>query len=369
MDGLHFGVMRGETEKQAALMVTVTPEQLVPADHPIRIIKKVADEGLKRLGPLFSAIYSERGRPSIPPEVLLKSQILIALYSVRSERLFCERLQYDFLFRWFLDLPGVGTAFDATTFTKNRARLLDADLFREFFQEVVEEARRRRLLSDEHFTVDGTLIEACASMKSFRPKSGDDPPKSGGSNPEVDFKGQKRNNQTHSSTTDPQAKLYRKGNGQPSQLCYLGHVLMENRNGLCTDALVSQAHGRAEPESALAMVRRSVDALGRRVTLGADKAYDTGEFQVALAEEGVLSHIAQKEGVTPVLDRRTTGRSGYRVSQNKRKRVEEIFGWAKTVAGTGKTRFRGLIRVGVQFLLAMTTYNLVRIARLQLETG
>jgi transposase len=233
--------MRGETEKQGALMVTVTPEELVPADHPIRIIKKVADEALKRLEPLLSAIYSERGRPSIPPETLLKAQILIALYTVRSERLFCERLQYDFLFRWFLDLPGVGTAFDATTFTKNRARLLDADLFVEFFREVIEEARGRRLLSDEHFTVDGTLIEACASMKSFRPKSGDDPPKNGGSNPDVDFRGQKRSNQTHSSMTDPEAKLYRKGDGQPSQLCYIGHVLMENRNGLCIDALVSPA--------------------------------------------------------------------------------------------------------------------------------
>src|SRR6266545_1069953 len=366
---LHFGFMRGDTEKQPALMVTVTPEELIPKDHPIRVIKRVADEALKRLEPQLSAIYSERGRPSIPPEVLLKAQILIALYSVRSERLFCERLQYDFLFRWFLDLPGVGTAFDATTFTKNRARLLDADLFREFFLEVVEEARRRRLLSDEHFTVDGTLIEACASMKSFRPKSGDDPPKSGGSNPEVDFKGQKRSNQTHSSTTDPEAKLYRKAAGSPSQLCYIGNVLMENRNGLCLDTLVSQAGGRAERESALAMVRRSVDASRRRVTLGADRAYDSGDFQVALAEEGVLSHVAQLERVIPVLDRRTTGRRGYRLSQRKRKKVEEIFGWAKTVARAGKTRFRGMIRVGVQFLLAMTTYNLVRIARLQLGTG
>jgi transposase len=361
--------MRGDTEKQAALIVAVTPEELIPRDHPIRVIKKVADEALKRLGPQLSAIYSERGRPSIPPEVLLKAQILIALYSVRSERLFCERLQYDFLFRWFLDLAGVGTAFDATTFTKNRERLLEADLFGEFFREVIEDARRSRLLSDEHFTVDGTLIEACASMKSFRPKDGDEPPRKGGSNPEADFKGQKRSNQTHGSTTDPEAKLYRKGDGKPSQLCYIGHVLMENRNGLCTDALVSQANGRAEPEAALAMVKRSVDASRRRVTLGADKGYDIGEFQVTLAEQGVLSHVAQKERVTPVLDRRTTARSGYRMSQRKRKRVEEIFGWAKTVAGMAKTRFRGAMRVGAQFLLAMTAYNLLRIARLQLQSG
>src|SRR5712692_5857520 len=296
MAGLHLEGMRGERDKQPALMVTVIPEELVPADHPIRTIKKVADEALKRLEPLLSAIYSERVRPSIPPEVLLKAQILIALYSVRSERLFCERLQYDFLFRWFLDLSGVGTGFDATTFTKNRERLLEADLFGEFFREVIETARGSRLLSDEHFTVDGTLIEACASMKSFRPKSGDEPPTKGGSNPEADFRGQKRSNATHSSTTDPEAKLFRKGDGKPSQLCYVGHVLMENRNGLCTDALVSQADGRAEPEAALAMVRRSVDASRRRVTLGADKGYDTGAFQVALAEEGSSRTSRRRKG-------------------------------------------------------------------------
>lgn len=348
--------------------MTISPEALVPADHPIRIIKKVADEALKRLGPKLSAIYSERGRPSIPPEVLLKAQVLIALYTVRSERLFCERLQYDFLFRWFLDLTGVGTTFDATTFTKNRTRLLKADLFEEFFREVIEGARQRRLLSDEHFTVDGTLIEANASLKSLRRKDGGDPPEAGGRNTEVDFRGKKRGNATHESTTDPEAKLYRKGNGQPAQLCYIGHVLMENRNGLCTDALVSQARGRAEPEAALEMIRRSTDAMRRR-TLGADKGYDIGEFQVALAEEGVIPHVAQKQGITPLVDGRTTKRPGYRTSQRKRKRIEEIFGWAKTVAGMAKTRFRGALRVGAQFLLAMTVYNLVRIARLELQTG
>lgn len=246
---------------------------------------------------------------------------------------------------------------------------MEADAFGEFFLGVIEQARRSRLLSDEHFTVDGTLIEACASMKSFRPKSDDEPPKKGESNPEVDFRGQKRSNATHSSTTDPEAKLFRKGDGKPSQLCYIGHVLMENRNGLCTDALVSPARGRAEPEAALEMVRRSIDASRRRVTLGADKGYDIGEFQVSLAEEGVVSHVAQKEGITPVLDRRTTGRSGFQLSQSKRKRVEEIFGWAKTIAGMGKTRFRGAMRVGAQFLLAMTAYNLLRMARLQLQSG
>jgi len=366
---LHLGFMRGDNEKQARLMVTVSPEDLVPADHPIRIIKRVADEALQRLEPKLSGIYSERGRPSIPPEVLLKAQILIALYTVRSERLFCERLQYDFLFRWFLDLTGVGTTFDATTFTKNRARLLEADLFEEFFREVIETARQRRLLSDEHFTVDGTLIEANASLKSLRRKDGGDPPEAGGRNTEVDFRGKKRGNATHESATDPDARLYRKGHGQPAQLCYIGHVLMENRNGLCTDALVSQAWGRAEPQAALQMVRRSTDAMRRRVTLGADKGYDIGDFQVALAEEGVIPHVAQRQGITPLVDGRTSKRRGYRMSQRKRKRVEEIFGWAKTVAGVAKTRFRGALRVGAQFLLAMTAYNLVRIARLELQTG
>jgi len=360
--------MRGDTEKQSELVVTVTPEELVPRDHPIRVIKKVADGALRRLGPQLSALYSERGRPSIPPEMLLKAQILIALYSVRSERLFCERLQYDFLFRWFLDLPGAGTAFDATTFSKNRERLLGVDILREFFGEVVEEARRRQLLSDEHFTVDGTLIEANASMKSFR-KKGDGPPEGGGRNAEVDFRGQKRSNQTHSSRTDPDAKLYRKGNGRPSQLCYLGHVLMENRNGLCTDAVVTQAKGTAEPEAALEMVRRRTDARRRRVTLGADKGYDIGHFQVALAEEGIVPHIAQKPGLAPLVDRRTTGRDGYQTSQRKRKRIEEIFGWAKTVGTLAKTRFRGLARVGAQFTMTLAAYNLVRIARLELATG
>jgi transposase len=358
--------MRGSVENQSAVLM-VNPEALVPGDHPIRAIKRIVDEVLDRIGPELDAIYAEKGRPSIPPEMLLKAQILIALYTVRSERLFCERLGYDFLFRWFLDLRDGTSVFDATTFSKNRERLLEAEIFEEFFRQVVDQARKRQLLSDEHFTVDGTMIEANASLKSFRKKDGGKPPDGGGSNAEVNFRGEKRKNDTHESTTDPEARLYRKGEGQPAQLCYLGHVLMENRNGLCTDVMLSSASGRAEPEAALEMVRRSTEPLRRRVTLGADKGYDRGEFHIGLVENGVVPHIAQIEGIHPLIDRRTTGRSGYQMSQRKRKRVEEIFGWAKTVGGIAKTRFRGAARVAAQFIMTMSAYNLIRMARLELQ--
>jgi len=358
--------MRGNVESQSAV-VMVNPESMIPSDHPIRVIKKIVDVVLDRIGAQLEAIYAERGRPSIPPETLLKAQILIALYTVRSERLFCERLRYDFLFRWFLDLRDGLTTFDATTFSKNRERLLKAEIFEHFFEEVVEEARKRRLLSDEHFTVDGTMIEANASLKSFRKKDGGKPPDGSGSNPEVNFRGEKRKNDTHESTTDPESRLYRKGDGQPAQLCYLGHVLMENRNGLCTDAMLSTASGLAEPDAALEMVCRSTEPLRRRVTLGADKGYDRGEFHIGLVENGVVPHVAQIEGIHPLIDRRTTGRSGYTMSQRKRKRVEEIFGWAKTVGGMAKTRFRGAARVAAQFVMTVSAYNLVRMARLELS--
>jgi len=356
--------MRGTIDPQRTVFSYVSLEERVPKDHPLRAIKAMADEALGRLGPEFERRYASVGRPSIPPEVLLKAQVLMALYSVRSERLFCERLGYDLLFRWFLDLGVDAESFDATTFTKNRERILEEGFLGEFFGAVVEQAREKRLLSDEHFTVDGTLIEANASMKSFKAKGGPkDPP--AGKNGEVDFRGEKRSNQTHESTTDPDARLYRKGAGKPSQLCYLGHVLMENRNGLCVDAEVTRASGKAEPEAAIMMVKRSTNPGSRRVTLGGDKGYDVGEFQVELVEEGIVPHIAQKDGITPLIDRRTAGSGGYRLSQRKRKRVEEIFGWLKTIARLAKTRFRGLTRVAAQMLLAVTAYNLLRIANLQ----
>ncbi len=361
--------MRGDVEKQPELVVAVTPEELVPRDHPIRLVKKIADEALRRLGPRLDELYSDRGRKPVPPEMLLKAQVLIALYSVRSERLFCERLQYDFLFRWFLDLPGVGTAFDATTFSKNCERLLKADFYLEFFAQVVEQAKGRRLLSDDHFTVDGTMIEANASLKSFRDrKGGGEPPEGGGRNPDVDFRGQSRKNDTHASTTDPDAKLYKKGPGQMARMAYLGHVLMENRHGLCVGATVTEADGFGERAAALKMV----EAVRRktRITLGADKGYDSRDFVRDLRVRNVTPHVAQStKSRRSAIDARTTRHDGYSVSQVRKKRVEEIFGWMKASAGKAKTRFRGLQRVAADFPSTMTAYNLLRIARLQLATG
>lgn len=356
--------MRGETDSQGKVFAYVSLEERVPPDHPLRAIKKMADEALARLEPRIAEKYSGMGRPSIPPEVLLKSQVLMALYSVRSERLFCERLRYDLLFRWFLDLSIDDESFDATTFTKNRERILKEEFVGEFFRTVVEQARKRRFLSDEHFTVDGTMIEANASMKSFKPKNWPKDPPPASRNEEVNFRGQKRSNKTHESTTDPDARLYKKARGQPSQLCYLGHVLMENRNGLCVDVAVTRASGTAEREAALVMVKRSTRPQLRRVTLGADKGYDAGEFQVSLVEEGIVPHIARKNGITPLINGRTVGSRGYKQSQRKRKRVEEIFGWTKTIAGMVKTKFRGLTRVTAEVIFAALAYNLRRMANL-----
>ena len=325
--------MRGDDTGQPGVFSYISAEERVPLDHPLRPIREMVDKALKELSPLFESLYSRFGRPSIAPEKLLRALLIQVLYTVRSERMLMEQLNYNLLFRWFVGLNMDDPIWDATVFSKNRDRLLEGDVARAFFAKVMEEARRRDLLSDEHFTVDGTLIEANASMKSFR-KKGDDPPEGGGRNAEADFRGQKRNNQTHESRTDPEAKLYRKGGGKPSQICYMGHVLMENRNGLCTDAVVTQANGTAEPEAALEMVRRTTDARERRVTLGADKGYDVADFQVELVEEGIVPHIAQKTDVTPLVDRRTTGRSGYQMSQRVRKRVEEIFGWVSSLLGT-----------------------------------
>jgi transposase len=343
------------------LLVTVNLEEAIPSDHPIRAIKRLAEAALKRMSETFDELYAEKGRRSVPPEVLLKAQLLIFLYGIRSERLFCERLRWDLLFQWFLDMARPAEGFDATTFTKNRSRILTETTVREFFAEVLAEAKERKLLSEDHFTVDGTLIEAAASMKSFR-KKGDGGPGSG--NPDTNFRGEKRSNKTHRSTTDKDARLYRKGAGQASQLCFMGHVLTENRNGICVDAALTKADGKAERDAALEMVRRSTQAAKRRVTLGADKGYDAGDFVVALVEEAVHPHIAQKDGVLPLIDKRTTGRRGYQVSQRKRKLVEQVFGWVKTAGALGKARLRGISRVASQFLLALTTLNLVRIANL-----
>ena len=267
--------MRGETERQATLMLGLTPDGFVPRDHPLRRIKPLVDSALGRMSPLFDEVYAAGGRPSIPPEQLLKSSLLMAFYTIRSERQFCEQLRYNILFKWFLDLNVEDEPFHPTTFTKNRERLLEADAARVLLKQVVSEARRRRLLSADHFTVDGTLLEAWASHKSYRPRDEQGPPKGGGRNRDADFEGERRSRDTHASTTDPEARLYRKGKQQGAQLCYLGHVLTENRNGLVVDVELTEAGGYAEREAALAMLERSVCG---PATLGADRGYDTRDF-------------------------------------------------------------------------------------------
>lgn len=361
--------MRGDETEQAAVMVFIAPDHKVPQDHPIRAIKPIVDRALRSLSPVFNQMYSKRGRPSIPPEHLLKASLLIALYSVRSERQFCERLEYDLLFKWFLDQDINTPAFDASTFSKNRQRLLDHDVARQFFQAVLAEARGRELLSDEHFTVDGTLLEAWASMKSVRPKDDDNdgaPGRGNGfKNPDVDYHGEKRNNETHASRTDPEARLMRKGRGKETKLCYTGHVLMENRNGLVVDIELTQATGRAEREAALVMLDR-IERKKRRLTLGGDKGYDTQEFVAQLRQRKVTPHVAQNQsGRRSAIDGRTTSWGGYAVSQRLRKRVEEIFGWAKTIGGGRKLRYVGLEPNQLWAGLTATAYNLVRMMRIE----
>jgi transposase len=371
--------MRGEAERQSAMLFGITPDQLVPAEHPIRRIKPIVEQALTHLAPTFARMYATAGRPSIPPEHLLKASLLIALYSVRSERQFCERLQYDLLFKWFLDLNITDPAFDASTFAKNRARLLAHDVAAAFFDAVLDEARRRQVLSDEHFTVDGTLLDSWASMKSFTAKTaapddagdvteddarGEPPTGGGGRNPAVDFHGQQRSNATHVSTTDPAARLARKGKGNEAKLCLLGHVLMENRHGLVVDVLLTQATGTAEREAALQMLNRR-PAPQRPGTVGADTGYDTRDFVAACRERKLTPHVTQNtSGRRSAIDGRTTRHPGYAISQRIRKRVEEIFGWTKTVGGGRKLRYIGLDRN--QFWAELTTaaYNLVRMATL-----
>jgi transposase len=361
--------MRGDVKKQATMLSLVGPEQRVPGDHPLRRIKKLADAQLEKLSPVLTAMYAPMGRPSIPPETLLKACLLIALYSVRSERQFCERLDYDLLFRFFLDMGLEEASFDASTFAKNKERLLKAEVARLFFEAVVERARQERLMSQEHFTVDGTLIEAWASLKSFKKKDGTDakkPPPDDPGNPTVNFHGEKRSNSTHESKTDPEARLARKGKGKEAKLSFAGHVLMENRHGLIADVSLSQADGYAEREQALRMIRRQKAAGVPVSTVGGDKGYDTADFVQALRAQGVTPHVAQN--ITAQRDSNIDGRTvrhpGYAVSQRIRKRVEEIFGWAKTVAGLRKARYRGQRRVGLQMHFAAAAYNLVRMAKL-----
>jgi len=360
--------VRGTEKQQVTMLSLATPDKRVPADHPLRRIKALADQALAALSPTFDEMYSAVGRPSIPPERLLKGTLLMAFYSIRSERLLCEQLDYNLLYRWFLDMDMVEDSIDHSTFSRNRARLLEHEVAAKFLAEVVSAARSAKLTSDDHFTVDGTLIEAWASVKSFRPK-GESPdhrkPPDDPGNPTVNFHGEKRSNDTHESTTDPEAKLARKGNNQPAKLSYLANALMENRNGLVVDLRIDTATGTGEREGALALLDEHVE--GREgVTLGGDAGYDVASFVEAVRERGVTPHIAQTRDKrrSSAVDGRTTRHAGYAISQRIRKRVEEIFGWAKTVACFRKTRFRGKARTQFAAHLVAAAYNLLRMARL-----
>jgi transposase len=357
----EVAVMRGVDHQQSGMFSYISAERRVPKDHPLRVIRVMVDAALRESSWRFDAVYATSGRPSIPPEKLLRALLLQMLYTVRSERLLMEQLDYNFLFRWFVGLNIDDPVWDVTVFTKNRERLLVGEVAQGFFNAVVEQAEAQGLLSNEHFTVDGTLIEAWAGHKSFKRK-GDDPPTppDDPGNPSVDFHGERRSNATHQSTTDPEARLARKGSGKEARLCYAGHVQMDNRHGLVVNTRLTQASGIAEPTAALAM---AAEIAGQaRVTLGADKGYDQKELVRTLREYRVTPHVAQK--VNSAIDRRSTRHPGYLLSQRRRKRVEEIFGWLKTVAGLRKTRHRGIARVGWTFTFAAAAYNLVRMRNL-----
>ena len=355
--------MRG-TDKQTAQMFSyLSPESMVPQDHPLRVIRPLANAALDRLSPAFSKLYSSIGRPSIPPEQLLRALLLQAFFTVRSERQLMEQLTYNMMFRWFVGLSMDAPVWDVTVFTKNRDRLLEGDIARGFLQALLADPQVKPLLSDDHFSVDGTLVEAWASMKSFRPKDGSGEPPADGRNGERDFHGEKRSNETHASTTDPDARLYKKATGQASKLCHMGHVVMENRNGLVVDASVTLATGTAEREAAEAMIGEM--PAGHRITVGADKAYDTAGFVGGMRELDATPHVAQNnKRRRSAIDGRTTRHAGYKASLRARKRIEEVFGWMKTVGGQRKTRYRGTPRVNWVFTLSAAAYNLIRMPRL-----
>jgi len=360
--------MRGEVDKQARLVLTtLSPDDRVPASHPIRRIKALADEALATLSPLFDEMYESTGRRSIPPERLLKASLLMALYSVRSERLFCEQLDYNLLYRWFLDMDLEEPSFDHSTFTRNRERLLTHAVAEQFFAQIVQQAKRAHLISGEHFTVDGTLIEAWASLKSFRPKDEDPddrPPSDDPGNPSVDFRGEKRSNQTHRSTTDPESTMARKSFGQTARLSFAQHVIIDNRHGLLLDTRISSTVGTSESKEAAKLLDRIERA--RRATIAGDRGYDKRHFVDACRERGITPHVAQNHTQPggSRIDARTTRHGGYAVSQRIRKRVEEVFGWQKTTGGFRRTRFKGIERTQHASYLVGAAYNLLRMARL-----
>jgi transposase len=357
--------MRGDDQQTGWMFSYVSPEERVPADHPLRAIRRMTDAIFERLSPRFDRLYSTIGRPSIPPEKLLRALLLQGLYTVRSERLLMEQLQYNLLFRWFVGLSMDDPVWDPTVFTKNRDRLLEGEIATAFFAEVLAEAKGAGLVSDEHFTVDGTLLEAWASQKSFRrrsapPDTPDDP-----GNPTVNFRGEQRKNDTHQSTTDPDARLFKKTTGGEAKLAYLGHLLMENRHGLIVDAVVTAATGTAERDAALAMLGELPQ--GRRITIGGDTNFDTRDFVRSSRAMGITPHVTQFPDTprrSSAIDRRTTRHPGYEISQRKRKLVEQAFGWMKTVGVLRKLHHRGGPLVDWIFTFHAAAYNLVRLRRL-----
>jgi transposase len=357
--------MRGQDTQQSAMFSYLAPEERVPEGHPLRPIRQMVDVTLKALSPCFDEMYSAYGRPSIAPEKLLKALLLQVLYTVRSERMLMEQLGYNLLFRWFVGLNMDEPVWVPTVFTKNRDRLLEGDVAEKFFAQVLDQARNADLLSDEHFSVDGTLIEAWASHKSFQRKDGSDQkPKDDPGNPTVNFHGETRSNDTHQSTTDPDARLARKSGGHESKLAYCGNVLMENRHGLVVDTELLQCNGTAERDAALLMVEELAGC--RPVTVAGDKGYDTKDFVKEMRGMNSTPHVAQNQKLPggSAIDGRTTRHEGYRVSQKKRKRIEEVFGWLKTIGMLRKTRHRGLSRVGWMFTFTAAAYNLVRMRTL-----
>jgi len=367
--------MRGSDERTGSLFAYVDTEARVPADHPARRIRELVNAALGELDAVFSRLYAGEGRPSIPPERLMRASLLQMLYSIRSERQLMERLEFDLLFRWFVGLGIDDPVWDASVFSKNRDRLLTAEVAQGFLAALLAEPRVKRLLSHEHFSVDGTLLKAWASMKSFRPRDGGGNPPDDGRNGERDFRGERRSNETHASTTDPDARLYRKSNGQESRLCYLGHALMENRHGLAVAGDVTHATGTAEREAALDLVDRRRPGQ-RRITLGGDKGYDVADFVAESRARNVTPHVAIDGHVTKTgkhrktaVDARTTRHPGYAISQVVRKRIEEIFGWGKTIGGLAQVKLRGLAKVRALFTFALAAYNLVRLPKLLEASG
>ncbi len=356
--------------QQNQMFSYLSPETRVRKDHPLRAIRAMVDGVLCALSPHFDRMYASEGRPSIAPEKLLRAQLLQMLYSIRSERLLMEEIDYSVLFRWFVGLNLDEEVWDATTFTKNRDRLLEAEVAKLFLAQVVEQAREQGLTSDEHFTVDGTLLEAWASVKSFQRKDGQNPPPPDDpGNPTVNFRGERRSNRTHESNTDPDAKLARKSDGKEAKLSYSGNLLVENRNGLIVNAMVWEANGTAERDTALVMLEQI--AGDQRVTVGGDKGFDTADFVSECRHMQVTPHVAQNENRCggSAIDERTTRHAGYRVSQRKRKRIEECFGWLKTIALLRKVRHRGLYKVDWVFTFACAAYNLVRLRNLSAQAA